>query len=304
MLTIINSNTDPRFNLAVEEYVLKYLNLEEDFLLIWQNDKSVIIGRNQNPFIEINGAFVNKNHIPVIRRITDRGAIYHDEGSINYAFVTASTEKNNGNHQEFLDPVVTVLKGMGIDAHIKNKRNLFVGKDRISIDYQNTYNDKIIHHGIIFVDSNLSYMKLVHNKKKINVVNVKKYFKQRMTVSMFRVLLLHELLEGEVARNVYTLDKLDLKRINQLVEKKYNNWDWNYGESGEFLVKKEYDNRIQITLIIKRGFIKDVSIDSFENPIKLEKALLNIKYNEEEIRKAISSFTEIDTQEMIDTIMY
>ena len=118
------------------------------------------------------------------------------------------------------------------------------------------------------------------------------------------VLLLHELLEGEVARNVYTLDKLDLKRINQLVEKKYNNWDWNYGESGEFLVKKEYDQRIQITLIIKRGFIKDVSIDSFENPIKLEKALLNIKFNEEEIRKAISSFTEIDTQEMIDTIMY
>ena len=88
------------------------------------------------------------------------------------------------------------------------------------------------------------------------------------------------------------------------MDSKYDNWDWNYGESGEFLVKKEYDNRIQITLIIKRGFIKDVSIDSFENPIKLEKALLNIKFNEEEIRKAISSFTEIDTQEMIDTIMY
>ena len=205
MLTIINTNTDPRFNLAVEEYVLKYLNIDEDFLLIWQNSKCVIIGRNQNPFLEINGSFVNKNHIPVIRRTTKEKAIYHDLGIINFAFVKNKSKAQKGDYKIFLDPVVKVLNGMGIKAHIKNKKNLYIDKDKISIDYQNTYKDKIIHHGIIFVDSNLNYMKLIHNIKKIDIVNVKKHFKQQMTVSMFRVLFLHELLDGEVSNKVYTL---------------------------------------------------------------------------------------------------
>ena len=304
MLTIINTNTDPRFNLAVEEYVLKYLNIDEDFLLIWQNSKCVIIGRNQNPFLEINGSFVNKNHIPVIRRTTKGKAIYHDLGSINFAFVMNSSKAQKGDHKTFLDPVVKVLNGMGIRAHIKNKKHLYIDKDKISIDYQNTFKDKIIHHGIIFVDSNLNYMKLIQNHKKIDVVNVKKHFKQQMTVSMFRVLFLHELLEGEVSNKVYTLDRIDMKRINQLIDKKYSNWDWNYGESGEFLIKKEYENRMLITLIVNRGFIKDVTVDSFENTIKLEKALRNIKLDEDELRKVLINFDIINVDKMIDTIMY
>jgi len=304
MLTIINTNTDPRFNLAVEEYVLKYLNIDEDFLLIWQNSKCVIIGRNQNPFLELNGSFINKNHIPVIRRTTKVKAIYHDLGIINYAFVMNKSKAQKDDHKVFLDPVVKVFNGMGIKAHIKNKKNLYIDKDKISINYQNTFKEKIIHHGIIYVDSNLNYMKLIHNTKKIDIVNAKKHFKQQMTVSMFRVLFLYELLEGEVSNKVYNLDTIDMKRINQLIDKKYSNWDWNYGESGEFLIKKEYENRMLITLIIDRGFIKDVTVDSFENTIKLETALRNVKLDEDELRKVLTNFDMINVDKMIDTIMY
>ncbi len=304
MLTIINENTDPRFNLAVEEYVLKYLNIAEDFLLIWQNSKCVIIGKDQNPFEEINGSFVNKNHIPVIRRTTDREAIYHDLGTINYAIVSNYSEEKE-DPKVFLDPVVNVLQAIGVNAHIKNKACLFVGKDKISINYQNTFKDKIIHHGILFVETNLNYFKLVQNKKTIDLVNLKKHFKQPMTVSMFKVLFLHELLEGEVSKNVYTLDKIDLKRINQLMDKKYNNWDWNYGESKEFLIKKEFEKRMLITLIIKRGFIKDVTVDSFEeNTIRLEKALINMRFDEKSIKKSLISFPDIDADKFIDKLLY
>ncbi|MCK5762246.1 MAG: hypothetical protein KAH16_05050 [Candidatus Izimaplasma sp.] len=304
MLTIINNNTNPRFNLALEEYVLKYLNIDEDFLLIWQNSKSVIIGRNQNPFLEINGYFVNKNKIPVIRRTTLGSAIYHDMGNINYAFVTKNSLEKEGNYKIFLDPVVTVLNGMGYNANIRNKKNLFIGKDKISIDYQNTYQGKIIHHGLIFIDSNLNYMKHIFNNKIIGITNLKKHFKQEMTVSMFRVMFLHELLEGKVRNKVYKLDKLGLKRINQLIENKYNSWDWNYGESGSFLITKEYDNRMLITVIVDRGYIKDITIESFENTIKLEESLLNIKFHEAAFREALKPFTFIDTAKFIDTIMY
>ena len=304
MRTIINNNTDPRYNLAVEEYVLKYLNLDDDFVLIWQNRKCVIIGKNQNPFKELNGAFIKNNKIPVIRRTIDGNSIYHDLGNINFAFVTKNSKAKLSNYKFFLDPVVKILNTMGINATIKNKNNLYIGKDKISLNYQSTYRDKIIHHGILFIDTNIKLMNQVHNGLDTELVNIKKYFRQPMTVSMFRVLFLHELLEGEIGSKVYNLDNLDKRRINMLVKDKYNNWDWNYGESVEFLVKKEYENRMQITIIIKRAIIADISIDSFENTIKLEKALLGIKFNESDLRNALRPFKEINIDKMIETIMY
>ena len=304
MLTIINNNTDPRFNLAVEEYVLKYLNLDEDFVLIWQNSKCVIIGRNQNPFKELDGYFLRKNNIPVIRRTTEGRSIYHDLGNINFAFVTKNHKNKTDNYKIFLNPVVDILQGMGIKATIRNKNNLYIGKDKISINYQNTYKDKMIHHGIIFVDSNLKNFNLVQHIEKVELVNIKKYLQQQMTVSMFRVLFLHQLFEGEVGNKVYSLDDLDLNKINQLVKKKYNNWKWNYGESSEFLIKREYENRMLFTLIIRNGMIKDITIDSFENTIKLEKALLNTRYDEDDLRKMLKPFKEISIDRMIKTLMY
>ena len=304
MLTIINNNTDPRFNLAVEEYVLKYLNLDEDFILIWQNSKCVIIGRNQNPFKEINGLFTRQNNIPIIRRTTPGDAIYHDLGNINYSFVTKKSFSKLSNHKIFLQPVVDILQSMGIKVTIKNKTNLYIGKDKISLNYQSIHKNKMIHHGIIFVDTDLQYMNLVHNHKTIELANIKKHFQQQMTVSMFRVLFLHELLEGEVGNKVYKLDSLDLKRINHLIKSKYNNWDWNYGESSEFLINKEYDNRMLITLVIKKGIIDDVYIDSFENTIKLEKTLKNTRFDEDEIRKVLKPFKKIDIDKIIKLLMY
>ena len=306
MLTIINNNTDPSFNLAVEEYVLKYLNITEDFLLIWQNKKCVVIGRNQSPFNDLNGSFINKNHIPVVRRATNEKAIYYDDGCINFAFVVSTSKAKIGDFKYFLDPVVKVLNRIGINAHIKNKQHLYVDKDQISLDFQNVFKDKIIHHGIIYLDSNLSYMKLINKyDRKISIVNAKKHFKQPMTVSMFRLLLLNELLGGKVSNKVYKLNSIDFKRINQLVTKKYGNWDWNYGESKEFLVKKEFEKRMLVTLIVKRGFIRDVTVDSFEeNNVKIEKALLNVRFDEVSLKKAISSLDDIDSEKFIDEIMY
>lgn len=303
MLTIINNNTDPRFNLAVEEYVLKHLNLDEDILLVWQNSKSVIISRYQNPFLELNGEFINNNNIPVIRKDTDGEAIFHDLGCINYAFVTKREVKNTNRNNTLLDPVVSVLRSLGINVNIK-KSNIYIGKDKVTLNSQSKYKNKTIHHGILFIDTNFTTMNKVHKKSITDLVNIKKHFKQLMTVSMFRLTLLNELLGGEVTSKIYKLDEFDLEKINELVKTKYGNWEWNYGESAEFLVKKEYENRMLITLIIKKGIIKDLSIDSFGNTIKLEKALINIRFNELALKSVLNEFKEINPDEMIKLLMY
>ena len=80
-------STDPYYNLAFEEYVLTH-RTEGDYLLLWQNDNTVVVGRNQNTAEEINADFVEAHHIRVVRRGTGGGAVYHDLGNLNYSFIT------------------------------------------------------------------------------------------------------------------------------------------------------------------------------------------------------------------------
>ena len=80
MKVIINQNTDPHFNLSVEEYIIKNYDLEEDIIMLWRNDKTVVIGRNQNPYNEVNLEYLKANDITLARRLSGGGAVYHDLG--------------------------------------------------------------------------------------------------------------------------------------------------------------------------------------------------------------------------------
>ena len=88
LLYIQDDSTDPRYNLALEEYVFKHLKFEEDFIMLWQNEPSVIVGKNQNTVEEINADYVEQHGIHVVRRSTGGGAVYHDLGNLNYTFIT------------------------------------------------------------------------------------------------------------------------------------------------------------------------------------------------------------------------
>ncbi|EAC6181617.1 lipoate--protein ligase, partial [Listeria monocytogenes] len=83
-----NNEKDPRINLAVEEFILTELNLDEPVLLFYINKPSIIIGRNQNTVEEIDTEYVEKNDVIVVRRLSGGGAVYHDEGNLNFSFIT------------------------------------------------------------------------------------------------------------------------------------------------------------------------------------------------------------------------
>ena len=80
-------STDPAFNLAFEEFVLENRR-EGDWLMLWQNANSVIVGLNQNAAEEVDPAYVRAHGIRVVRRMTGGGAVYHDLGNLNYSFIT------------------------------------------------------------------------------------------------------------------------------------------------------------------------------------------------------------------------
>ncbi len=85
MIYINNFEKNPYYNLALEEYLLN--ELKEDIIMLWQNKDSVIIGKNQNVYEEINLKYTKENNINIVRRETGGGAVFHDLGNINFTFI-------------------------------------------------------------------------------------------------------------------------------------------------------------------------------------------------------------------------
>ncbi len=317
MLTIINNETDPLYNLALEEYVLKYLNINEDILLLWQNKNCVVIGENQNPFREVNCPYTHKNKIPVYRRLTGGETIYHDLGTVNYSFIVRDVKEHLNKYNIFLDPFIKILNDLGVPSHLESDGDICLEGLRISANTQTYHRNKMIHHGVLFFNTNLDILDQVievptknefeYDKIKTNhngITNIKEYLKEDLSIKQFKKYLLDKLIGEDLRDKQYKLDYIDKTKIKKIAKEKYSTWEWNFGESPEFIIKKEFDNRMMITLIVNKGIINKVSIDSYENVMALEKGLEGSRFNELSLRENLQFCSSIDIDKLIQTLLF
>lgn len=317
MITIINNETDTLYNLALEEYVLKHLNITEDILLIWQNRNSVVIGEHLNPFREINSTFTHKNKIPVYRRLTCGEAIYHDLGTINFSYIVRDVDDSLDTMKIFSNPIINFISDLGVNTHLEENGDICLGELRVCINTQSSYRNKIIHHGVLFYDTNLETLDNVLEAPKKNefefdkvqikhkgITNLKEYLNEDLSVNQIKKLLHTKLIGEDLSDKQYKLDYIDKTKIKKIVKEKYSTWEWNYGESPEFIIKKEIENRMMITLIIKKGIIDKVSIDSYENVISLVKGLEGSKFDELSLKENLQHCTSIDIDKFIEVLLY
>lgn len=95
MYYLLNKSTNPYFNLALEEYLFLNDKYNDDIIIIWRNEESIFIGKNQNPYQEVYYDVIEKGEIPILRRISGGGTVYHDLGNINMSFI----QKNRQLHE-------------------------------------------------------------------------------------------------------------------------------------------------------------------------------------------------------------
>ncbi len=327
MKTILNDSKDPRFNLALEEYVLKHLGAKEDFVLLWQNENSVIIGRNQNTIEEINTAYVKEHDVNVVRRITGGGAVYHDLGNLNFSFVTKMKDNLN-NYEKFTAPVIEALKTLGVPAEFHGRNDIVVDGKKMSGNAQSFHKDRMLHHGTILFAADLAIIAEVLNvkpdkiaskgikSKKARVTNVKPHLEKDIDMEGFkRTLLTHLLGTDDIDKHVYELDMEDLKAIRDLMDKRYNRWEWNYGESPDFSIEKRgrYEGgTIEFCFNIKEGNISKVKIYGdflgTKDLSALEEKIKGLRYEEGAFREALAAepldeyFFNISLDDVIDCI--
>lgn len=330
MITIINNNNDPRYNLALEEYALKNLQIEEDIILLWQNGPSIIIGRNQNTIEEINAHYVKEHNINVVRRISGGGAVYHDFGNLNFTFITNNNKDNLNNYKKFSTPVINALKSLGVPAEFSGRNDILVDGKKFSGNAQSYHKNRMFQHGTILYDADLDMVGKVlqvHADKieskgiksnRSRVTNILPYMNEKLNISDFKDYLLKYFLEtDDIASKTYTLSDEDLKNINKLTEEKYSTWEWNYGESPQFSVEKSnryLGGKVNFNFNVKDGIITECKIfgDFFgeRDIVDLEKVLIGKHFKEDVIYETLKEqpideyFFNIFLDDLINCIFY
>src|SRR5690625_275930 len=139
--------TDPYINLALEEYVLKNFGEEDTYLLFYINEPSIIVGKNQNSIEEINTDYVDANNIKVVRRLSGGGAVYHDEGNLNYSFITKDDGESFHNFAKFTEPIVKALNKIGVPAELIGRNDLLIKGKKFSGNAQFLTKGRMFSHG-------------------------------------------------------------------------------------------------------------------------------------------------------------
>ena len=268
---IATQNTDPYHNQALEEYLLETVNEEDMILYLWQNQKTVVIGRNQDASYECNIARLEKDGGHLARRTSGGGAVYHDLGNLNFTFLC---HKENYDKQKQNTVILNALKKLGIDAEINGRNDLTINERKFSGHAYLKKKDACYHHGTLMVDVNnddlskylnVSMLKLQNkmvDSVRSRIINLKE-LKDDLSIKELSAVLIEafgETYEGEIT--YLREDDLDKERISELREK-FADGDWRYGSSKNLPLQceKKFDwGLLRITYELKEEKISDIEI--------------------------------------------
>lgn len=309
MINIINYSTDPYFNLALEEYFMKQQDLDDDVLILWQNEPTIVVGKNQNTYEELNLDYVDKNNIKVVRRMSGGGAVYHDLGNLNYTIIKNDGQLSKNDFSFFALPVITCLNKLGVTAIFDGRNDILIDGKKFSGNAQYFYKNKILHHGTLLYSSDLTVLTQALQVKKqkyeskgiksvqSRVTNISEYLKEQISLAEFRKALTVSMFgENEQSIQNYTLSNEDVRLIMEIRNSKYRTWEWNFGQSPSMSYQKEIRFKagsIALAMEIKDGRINSCKFsgDFFEvKPIEeLEKRLISERYDKIRLTSLLSS---------------
>lgn len=325
MYIIKSDSTDAYFNLAIEEYLInKY---DDDFFVFAVNEPSIIVGRNQNTYDEVNAIYVKQNSLKVIRRLTGGGAVFQDSGNINFSKIYKDDGSRLGDFSTVSDIIVKFFKETyNLNVEFAGRNDILIEDKKFSGHARTRMNNKLLHHGTLLFSSNMNFLidalKVNPNKRTDRtlrsthdrVTNISEHLSEEITVERFREQLI------KYVRSVYPesapmeLSQEDIDGIQKLVDEKYATFEWNYGEQINFNFRNSLSTNkgnIDVFLKIDDNLIKEARFcgDFFSQKevSEIEKSLTGCPYSKKYINLRLEDFdlnlffAGIEKDDIIDT---
>lgn len=273
MITVCNPSLDPFYNQAFEEYVFERFR-EDDVFLLWRNAPAVIVGSYQNICREVRIGTLRRLGIPVVRRMTGGGTVYHDLGNLNYTLIT--TSDGSMDYDRCILPIVSALRAMGIPAEKSRVCDVTLDGKKISGSAQRVAKGRVLHHGTLLFSSDLALLnQLTANGKDDGfrtkgtlsdvrrVTNIREHLVSPMTFDEFQTRLLAQMIQPDEPH--LTLTPEQDAEVRRLRDEKYKSWEWTWGRTPAFVCEREGcmgGAPIRVSYRAKQGVVSDVRLES------------------------------------------
>jgi len=293
MILILSPSTDPAFNLALEQYVFDHMDRSQEYFMLWQNENTVVIGKNQNAFSEVRHKVAREKNITVVRRLSGGGAVYHDAGNLNFTFILDAKNTAELDLHLFCRPIADMLQSLGVPAEINGRNDMTIEGRKFSGNAQYLKQGRIMHHGTLMFQSDLSVVADVLNVSqdkflskaaksvKSRVTNIAPYLKEPLSLEEFKELTAKYILKTDRI-TPYEFSPAEIAAIDKIKAERYATYEWNYGYSPAYaVVKKRYFENcglLEIHMNCEEGIIRDLKFygDFFglKDPALLAEALI------------------------------
>ncbi len=305
--------TVPYLNFAAEYYLATERDLHDDVFMLWRNEPSVIVGRFQNTYEEVNVDYCRSKGIHIARRMSGGGTVYHDLGCWEFTFICRD-DNPEIEFARFMDPMAEMLSGLGIDVRVSGRNDIcLVAKNpdgektyKISGNTQYKKNGVTVHHGTLLFDTDIGELVRSTTPKDYKIVskairsvrervtNIRSHLARDMTSEEFG-----EYIASHFSESIYRFDNDDLARIREL-EPMFSDDRWVFGENPKFELKRLVScpsGNAEIGLTVRRGTIVSAGIsgdffsaDSNGPDSAFGQRLAGVPFSPETVRAALAGF--------------
>jgi len=273
MILINRTETDPYFNIAAEEYVLKAF--KEDVFMLWVNCPSVIIGKHQVATAEADIMHTYLHKIPVIRRISGGGTVYHDKGNLNYSLVVNGEKGKLVDYLKYAGTVIRTLEDFSVEAKLEGKSSLFTAGKKFSGNAEHVFRNRVLHHGTLLFDTDPALLRKCirpehtgYRDKSVRsadskTTNLVDHLPENFNLADFRQALIKQVKLDFPEIRRYNFSEADRLGIRKLVEEKYAGIEWNFGYSPGYTLEREIwfrDEAVKLVLKTEKGRISALQI--------------------------------------------
>ncbi len=273
MIQIETTSHDPFFNQAFEDYVFRTFR-EDEVLLLWRNRPAVVVGCYQNICREVHVRALLEQNIPVVRRMSGGGTVYHDLGNLNYTLITGQSGALD--YDRCLAPVLRALNALGVPAQKSRTCDMTVDGKKISGSAQKIANGRVLHHGTLLFDADLTRLDEITTGRKNNafcskgtqsaicaVTNLRPYLREDCEIVTFARQLAQKILPP--GAKTVRLTQAQLADVRRLAAELYHSWDWTWGKTPAFTYEKtaEFAGRpIRVRYEARHGLIRNAAVRS------------------------------------------